>query len=42
MGQSSCRRNVFLFLSGLETILRSMGAKVRHGALEAAGAVYDG
>jgi alanine-glyoxylate transaminase/serine-glyoxylate transaminase/serine-pyruvate transaminase len=41
MGQSSCRRNVFLFLSGLETILRSMGAKVHHGALEAAGAVYD-
>jgi alanine-glyoxylate transaminase/serine-glyoxylate transaminase/serine-pyruvate transaminase len=41
MGHSSCRRNVFLFLSGLETILKSQGVKVREGALEAASAVYD-
>ena len=40
MGHSSCRRNVFLFLSGMETILKSQGVKVREGALEAASAVY--
>lgn len=41
MGHSSCRRNVFLFLSGLETILNSQGVKISEGALEAASAVYD-
>ena len=40
MGHSSCRRNVSLFLSGLETILKSQGVKVRDGALEAASSVY--
>jgi alanine-glyoxylate transaminase/serine-glyoxylate transaminase/serine-pyruvate transaminase len=40
MGHSSCRKNVFLFLSGLETILRSQGVKLQLGALEAASAVY--
>ena len=42
MGHSSCRRNVFLFLSGLETILKSQGVNVREGALEAASSVYAG
>ena len=42
MGHSSCRRNVFLFLSGLETILKSQGVKVQAGALEAASSVYVG
>jgi alanine-glyoxylate transaminase/serine-glyoxylate transaminase/serine-pyruvate transaminase len=41
MGHSSCRRNVFLFLSGLETILKSQGVKINEGTLEAASAVYD-
>jgi len=40
MGHSSCRRNVFVFLSALETILKSEGVKVQAGALEAASAVY--
>jgi alanine-glyoxylate transaminase/serine-glyoxylate transaminase/serine-pyruvate transaminase len=40
MGHSSCRKNVFTFLSGLESILRSQGVKVQAGALEAASAVY--
>jgi alanine-glyoxylate transaminase/serine-glyoxylate transaminase/serine-pyruvate transaminase len=40
MGHSSCRRNVFLFLSALETVLRSQGVKVPAGSLEAASAVY--
>ncbi len=40
MGHSSCRRNVFLFLSGLETILKSQGVKVKEGAIEAASSVY--
>jgi len=42
MGHSSCRRNVFLFLSGLETMLKRQGVKVREGALEAASSVYAG
>ena len=41
MGHSSCRRNVFLFLSGLETILKSQGVKVQPGALEAASLIYE-
>lgn len=40
LGHSSNRRNVLLFLSGLEVILRNQGVKVRSGALEAAGKVY--
>jgi alanine-glyoxylate transaminase/serine-glyoxylate transaminase/serine-pyruvate transaminase len=40
LGHSSNRRNVLLFLSGLEEILRGQGVKVRSGALEAAGKVY--
>ena len=40
MGHSSCRKNVFTFLSSLEAILKSEGAKVQAGALEAASAVY--
>ncbi len=41
MGHSSCRRNVFLFLSALETTLKSQGVKVRTGSLEAASSVYE-
>jgi alanine-glyoxylate transaminase/serine-glyoxylate transaminase/serine-pyruvate transaminase len=41
MGHASCRKNVFLLLSALETILKSEGVKVKPGALEAAAAVYD-
>jgi len=40
MGHSSCQRNVILFLSGLETILKGQGVKVQAGALEAAASVY--
>jgi alanine-glyoxylate transaminase/serine-glyoxylate transaminase/serine-pyruvate transaminase len=41
MGHSSCRRNVFLFLSAAETILKAEGAKVKTGgALKAAAEVY--
>jgi len=41
MGHASRRKNVFLFLSALETILKAEGVAVRPGALEAAAAVYD-
>ncbi|MEE9517901.1 MAG: alanine--glyoxylate aminotransferase family protein [Candidatus Adiutricales bacterium] len=41
MGHSSRRKNVFLFLSCLETVLKSQGVEVKPGALEAAAAVYD-
>jgi len=41
MGHSSCRRNVFLFLSALETVLKKQGVTIRQGALEAAAAVYE-
>ena len=41
MGHSSCRRNVFLFLSVLETALKSQGVKVRTGSLEAASSIYE-
>jgi alanine-glyoxylate transaminase/serine-glyoxylate transaminase/serine-pyruvate transaminase len=41
MGYSSCGRNVFLFLSALETILKSQGVKVNPGALEAASSIYE-
>lgn len=40
MGHSSTKRNVFMFLSALGTILNSQGVKVKPGALEAAEAVY--
>ncbi len=40
MGHSASRRNVSMFLSALETILRAEGCKVKLGALEAASAVY--
>jgi alanine-glyoxylate transaminase/serine-glyoxylate transaminase/serine-pyruvate transaminase len=41
MGHSSNRKNVFLFLSCLETVLRGQGVKIQAGALEAASAVYE-
>jgi alanine-glyoxylate transaminase/serine-glyoxylate transaminase/serine-pyruvate transaminase len=40
MGHSSTKRNVFMFLAALGTILKSMGFKVKPGALDAAEAVY--
>lgn len=40
MGHSSSRKNVFLFLSVLETILNAEGAKIKIGALKAASDVY--
>lgn len=40
MGHSSCRKNVFLFLSALETVLKAEGANIKDGYLEAASAVY--
>jgi alanine-glyoxylate transaminase / serine-glyoxylate transaminase / serine-pyruvate transaminase len=40
MGHSCRRKNVFLFLSALETVLKAEGFKARPGAIEAATAVY--
>ena len=40
MGHSSIRKNVFLFLSVLETVLHAEGFKTKAGALEAVSAVY--
>ena len=40
MGHSCCRKNVFLFLSALEAVLKAEGFKARPGAIEAATAVY--
>ena len=40
MGHASCRKNVFLFLTALETILKAEGVSVQPGALEAAAAAY--
>jgi alanine-glyoxylate transaminase / serine-glyoxylate transaminase / serine-pyruvate transaminase len=40
MGHSSRRRNVFLFLSALEAVLKAQGFKARPGAIEAATVVY--
>jgi len=40
MGHASRRRNVFLFLSALETILKAQGVSVQPGTLEAASSVY--
>jgi alanine-glyoxylate transaminase/serine-glyoxylate transaminase/serine-pyruvate transaminase len=42
MGHASTARNVYLFLSALETVLKSDGVKVQTGALEAAAQVYAG
>jgi alanine-glyoxylate transaminase/serine-glyoxylate transaminase/serine-pyruvate transaminase len=42
MGHAAREKNVFLFLSALETILRSQGVAVRQDALEAASTVYSG
>lgn len=42
MGHSCRRRNVFLFLAALETVLKAEGFRARPGALAAATAVYDG
>jgi alanine-glyoxylate transaminase/serine-glyoxylate transaminase/serine-pyruvate transaminase len=41
MGHASRRKNVFLFLSALETILKAQGVSAGTGALEAAASVYD-
>ena len=41
MGHASRRRNVFLFLSALETILKAEGVKVQPGALDAVEGVYQ-
>lgn len=40
MGHASRRRNVYLFLSALETILKAQGVNLQPGALEAASSVY--
>jgi alanine-glyoxylate transaminase/serine-glyoxylate transaminase/serine-pyruvate transaminase len=40
MGSSACRKNVSLFLTGLETALKAQGCTVQSGAHEAAAAVY--
>ena len=40
MGHSCCRKNVFLFLSALEAVLKAEGFKARPGAIEAATSVY--
>ena len=40
MGHASRRRNIFLFLSALETILKAQGVSVQPGTLEAASSVY--
>jgi len=41
MGHACCQSNVFLFLSALETILKTEGIKVKPGALSAAAEVYN-
>jgi alanine-glyoxylate transaminase/serine-glyoxylate transaminase/serine-pyruvate transaminase len=41
MGHASSTRNVFLFLSALETVLRGGGVEVPSGALDAAAKVCD-
>ena len=40
MGHACCKRNVLLFLSSVESILKTQGVKVQSGALEAASSVY--
>jgi alanine-glyoxylate transaminase/serine-glyoxylate transaminase/serine-pyruvate transaminase len=41
MGHTSHPRNVMIFLSALETVLKAEGIKVQTGALDAAAAVYE-
>lgn len=41
MGHSSTRKNVLLFLTALETVLKAEGIKISPGALEAVSAVYS-
>ena len=41
MGHACRRKNVILFLSALQSILKAEGVAVKAGALEAAAAVYD-
>ena len=41
MGHTARERNVLLFVSALETILKTQGVAVKPGALDAASAVYD-
>ncbi len=41
MGEACCRRNVTLFLSALETILKAEGVAINAGSLQAAAAVYE-
>ncbi|KPJ78095.1 MAG: alanine--glyoxylate aminotransferase [Deltaproteobacteria bacterium SG8_13] len=41
MGQSCRRKNVFLLLAALETVLRAEGYQAKPGALAAATALYD-
>jgi alanine-glyoxylate transaminase/serine-glyoxylate transaminase/serine-pyruvate transaminase len=41
MGHSSCRKNVLLFLTALETLLKAEGVKVAPGGIEAASGVYS-
>jgi len=41
MGHAARERNVFLFLSALETILKTQGVAVKPSALEAASMVYS-
>jgi len=40
MGHACSAKNVFLFLSALETVLKAEGVKVGTGALEAAASIY--
>lgn len=40
MGHSCRRKNVFLFLSALETVLKAEGFNARPGAIEAATEIY--
>ncbi len=41
MGHASRRKNVHLFLSALETVLKAQGFKARPGCLEAVAGVYE-
>ena len=41
MGHSCRRKNVFLFLSALEAVLKAEGFKARPGAIDAANAIYS-
>lgn len=41
MGHSSCRRNILIFLSALETVLKAEKYEVHPGGIDAAAAVYE-